>query len=214
MLFHSYYINLDHRTDRKESIITELGKMPGHRITRIPAHYTPELGTLGCCRSHISALTDIIESDTADESMHAIFEDDFEFSFQPHVLQQILEQVSVLMTNDESMHVFCLGVNVLDSVKVREICIGDVPFELHRIRRSQAHSGYIVKKIFAPILLQNYSESESMITQCNFSNHPYCFDVYVQHLQDAWGWYTFLPKIGRQAPGYSDIEKSVVDHRC
>lgn len=211
-LFHAYYINLEHRTDRNESILQQLHKISEDKlqITRIPGIYTPHLGTLGCSQSHIAALIKIIESDTDDDSLHIIFEDDFEFSLPSNDLDSVLKKIHEMMTQNKDMHVFCLSANILESTHIAL----DTPFALHRIHKSQAHSGYIVKKSFAPIILKNYQESESMIIQCNFSNHPYCMDVYVQHLQPVWGWYTFVPKIGRQTPGYSDIQKTHADHQC
>lgn len=211
-LFHAYYINLEHRADRNESILEQLHKIPKDKlqITRIPAIYTPHLGTLGCSQSHIAALIKIIESDTDDDSLHIIFEDDFEFSLPSNDLDSVLKKIHEMMTQNKDMHVFCLSANILESTHIEN----NTSFALHRIHKSQAHSGYIVKKSFAPIILKNYQESESMIIQCNFSNHPYCMDVYVQHLQPVWGWYTFVPKIGRQTPGYSDIQKTHADHQC
>lgn len=214
-IYHCYYINLDHRTDRKESILVELDKIMSLcslTMTRIPGIYRPDFGILGCCQSHIAALMAIIHSDTDDDSLHIIFEDDFQFtdSFSSNILCKIHD----MMKNDNDMDVFCLAANILESNHVENIQIDGQMFALHRIQKSQAHSGYIIKKSFAPIILANYKESESMLIQSNFSNHPYCFDVYVQHLQNAWGWFSFLPKIGRQSAGYSDIQNSNVDHKC
>lgn len=215
-LFHSYYINLDHRTDRKESILKEFDKISEHglQMTRIAGVYRPDFGILGCGQSHSLALLQIMESSTDDDSLHIIFEDDFQFSLPCDQLQDVLRNIYERMITNPDMHVFCLGANVLESTAIDNICIGASNFELHRIHRSQAHSGYIIKKSFAPILLKNYQESESMLIQSNFANHPYCFDVYVQHLQHGFGWYTFFPKVGRQTPGYSDIQNSQVDHKC
>lgn len=214
-LFHAYYINLDHRIDRNESILKQLHQISDNKleITRIPGIYTPHLGTLGCSQSHIAALIKIIESDTEDDSLHIIFEDDFEFSLPSDDLDNVLAKIHDMMKQNKDMHVFCLSANILESTNIENNVLG-TPFSLHRILKSQAHSGYIVKKLFAPILLKNYQESESMIIQCNCSNHPYCMDIYVQHLQPVWGWYSFLPKIGRQTPGYSDIQQTHADHQC
>jgi hypothetical protein len=182
-------------------------------VTRIPGCFTPELGTLGCSRSHIKALEHIISSEEDEDSLHILFEDDFEFcpEYSSSFLDDFFNDIYSLMSFSDDMDVFCLGVNVLESEQVH---FPEARFQVIRLKRSQAHSGYIVKKRFAPILLKNYRESESVIMQSNAPVHEYCCDVYCQHLQHKWGWFSTEPRIGRQQPGYSDICKENVNHHC
>jgi GR25 family glycosyltransferase involved in LPS biosynthesis len=212
-------MNLDHRQDRLQAITEELKKVACFTdVSRIPGIFTPELGTLGCSRSHIQALEKIVSSEDDEDSLHIIFEDDFQFSpdYPTFVLNDYFHHIHSLMSCSDNMDVFCLGVNVLESEKVHNTVVisGPTTFQVIRLNRSQAHSGYIVKKRFAPILLKNYRESESVIMQSNAPIHPYCCDVYCQHLQQKWGWFSTEPRIGRQRPGYSDICKEDVNHHC
>lgn len=215
-MFDVYYINLEHRVDRLKEIENELhGISVFRRLHRIEGIYNRELGILGCCQSHIKALEQIILSEMDDESLHIIFEDDFSFNYDKITVSEFLKNIEMKMTFDKNMHVFCLGVNILESTALDEtMSFNEYTFQFIHIQKSQAHSGYIIKKRFAPILLKNYRESEAMIIQSNFSNHPYCFDVYVQHLQTYWRWYSSNPKIGKQRPNYSDICKENVNHEC
>jgi glycosyl transferase family 25 len=51
------YINLDHRTDRKQEVETELLKVfPSQKIERFSAIYEKTRGHLGCTKSHIAVL--------------------------------------------------------------------------------------------------------------------------------------------------------------
>ena len=49
---HTWYINLEHRTDRKDQIEAELNKM-GIVAERFPAIYD-SFGALGCSMSHLA----------------------------------------------------------------------------------------------------------------------------------------------------------------
>ena len=71
-----YYINLDHRTDRKREFLEEMKKLriPDSQIERISGIYVKEFGILGCGLSHKKALERFYESG---EPYCIIFEDDF-----------------------------------------------------------------------------------------------------------------------------------------
>ena len=53
------YINLENRLDRKKQITGELEKMkiPQNKIMRVDAIYNKYNGHIGCCSSHIKAIT-------------------------------------------------------------------------------------------------------------------------------------------------------------
>ena len=74
-----FYINLEHRTDRKKQITDELKKMeiPEDKIIRIDASRNKYNGHIGCCKSHIKALKYAKEHKF---KTVIIFEDDFVFS--------------------------------------------------------------------------------------------------------------------------------------
>ena len=73
-----YYINLEHRTDRKEHIENEIKKIDPNlkKTTRIEA-IKHKQGGIGCGMSHIKVLEDAIE-----KNYHNIIvlEDDFKFT--------------------------------------------------------------------------------------------------------------------------------------
>ena len=66
-----YYINLDHRNDRKESILKQLGLL-GIEATRIPGVIDPN-GDIGCSESHVKALEKGLQDEV---DVIVVFEDD------------------------------------------------------------------------------------------------------------------------------------------
>jgi GR25 family glycosyltransferase involved in LPS biosynthesis len=211
-MFSIYYINLEHRHDRLEHIQKEIQKISPsflNKVERIPAIYTPHLGILGCGLSHEMALEKFItDVEPENDNIFAVlFEDDFEFIDEE--TRSVFENVYKYFKMYPDMNVFLLAANIL---KVGESISG---FDCVRILQSQAHSGYIIRRSYAPILLEIYKESNHIIRKCNYSNHPYCFDVYIQHFQENSGWYAFKSKtVGKQRPDYSDIQNKIVNHGC
>jgi len=91
-----YYINLDHRKDRLESICKELAKttIDPSKIHRISAVHTPGFGALGCTLSHILALEQFIQSG---KNTCIIFEDDFQFIQDQAVVNTLMDQVFTML---------------------------------------------------------------------------------------------------------------------
>ena len=73
-----YYINLDHREDRKQQFLDQMNKVGinQNKIIRIPAIYKKSQGNVGCSMSHVKAMETFIKSNYEN---CIIFEDDFEF---------------------------------------------------------------------------------------------------------------------------------------
>ena len=94
-----YYINLDHRLDRKESIEKELDKLgvPAEKRVRIPGIYNKNFGILGCGLSHKKALETFVASN---HKTCLLFEDDFQFTldmnYVKYLLRSVFEQKMVL----------------------------------------------------------------------------------------------------------------------
>ena len=197
-----YYINLEHRKDRLEHIEKELQKtnIEPNKINRINAFYDQEHGTIGCCKSHCLALESFITSqlDTC-----IIFEDDFEFIQNQDVVNSLINDVF----NNLKFEVLMLSANTLNEQPTK------YPF-VTKILDSQTLSGYAVSKNFAPILLENFRESQREIEKHGYPIWYLCFDMWMKQLQPISDWYCISPKIGKQLAGYSDIEKKEVDYGC
>ena len=195
-----YYINLEHRKDRNDEILSEFKKMdiPSNKIVRIDAVRNKERGAIGCSKSHIKTIETFLQSDYKN---CIVFEDDFQFS----------EDSNTTKTNIQNL--FDEGVD-FDICMISGNTIKDEPSQypfLNKIIDSQTTSGYIVSKSFAPKLLENYKEGCEMFEK-TLDEPTYAVDQYWKHLQPISKWYIFNPKLGIQRPSYSDIVKQQTDY--
>lgn len=200
-----YFINLDHRKDRLESIIGELNKtnIEKSKITRIPGVYLPTLPCLGCSKSHYNALLDFINSDESNQTC-AIFEDDFVFSQNQDKVNTLINQVfNELPTFD----VVFLSCNLLSWDPTGYDFVA-------RVKKAQTLSGYLVNRRFAKNLLENYRQGIEVLERENRSIYGFTVDTHIQNMQFNTLWYCLLPRIGKQIESYSDIENRNVSYGC
>jgi len=190
-----YYINLDHRLDRKQQILDEIQKLDVSDIVRIPGVYEKEKGHLGCSKSHIKTLETFIDSGL-DNCI--VFEDDFQF------IQDPKEQIKNFFKQMTSYDVIMLSING-----------GDIkPSEypgLKRINDTQTTAGYMVSKQFAPTLLQNFKDGCKLLEQDYNNNGIYAIDQYWKRLQSISNWFMFEPTLGRQRESFSDIQGGIIN---
>jgi GR25 family glycosyltransferase involved in LPS biosynthesis len=199
------YINLAHRTDRKEHVIHEIRKIcvDDSKIHRIDAIRT-EPGALGCGLSHIKALEYAM--------MHPewktilILEDDFTFHGDDSAA--LLRALHALLTFSPTLDMGLLSYNA--SV----LRYGNTSHPLiKRILYSQTTSSYCIRSTYLSTLHQNMQES-TMDMIIRGKTHENCVDIHWTTLQ-PWGqWYALFPAIGYQYDNYSDIEKRVTEYGC
>ena len=182
------YINLDHRTDRRAEIESELTKLsiPHERLSA-SSH---AVGAIGCTLSHIRALQRALELDV---DVLWVLEDDFVI-LNPN-MQAIVESAP-------DFDVFLGGFN--------GHCT-HYQGQYARVHNSQTTSCYIVKKRFIPTLLQTFQESLECF-QKDVNPHKYALDMYWKRLQPKSLWLTTPNRLGKQRKSYSDIEKRVTDY--
>jgi GR25 family glycosyltransferase involved in LPS biosynthesis len=196
-----YYINLDHRKDRRDHIERQLG-MIGMPATRISAVYQPTRGYIGCAKSHVLAVSAFLRSGA---TYGIILEDDFTFR-NP---EQAKEQFRSLFKSDVNWDLVMLAGNIINAEN------GPVPF-LRRVFNGQTTSGYLVKRSFAQTLLANFKECVDLLERHQMlfrrKKSDYCIDMYWKRLQQGSRWFIFEPAMGYQAESYSDIERIVVKY--
>ena len=238
-----YIINLKHRTDRLEHILEELEKVEidKNKIQIVEAIYEPELGALGCAKSHIIALEKFMSSNYKN---CLILEDDFTFIKEREYIDQ---KINYIMDN-LNWDVILLAGYIL---KVKE----DIKNNIAKVIDVQTTSGYIINKNFASSLLNNYNESvlelqniHNKVLENNFKYeveihkytyykcakfqkeilkipklsisdfkddlHLYCLDMNWKKIQPNNNWYILYPPVGIQYSNYSDINNLVVDYKC
>ena len=197
------YINLAHRTDRKEHVIHEIHKIcaDDSKVHRIDAIRT-EPGALGCGLSHIKALEYAM--------MHPewktilILEDDF--TFHGDDTAALSTALRTLMTFPK-MEIGLLSYN--HSVLRYE----DTSPSIKRVLYSQTTSSYCIRSSYVPTLLQNMRESTTDM-RIRGKTHENCVDIHWTILQPHGQWYALFPAIGYQYDNYSDIEKRVTQYGC
>jgi GR25 family glycosyltransferase involved in LPS biosynthesis len=192
-----YYINLDHRTDRRIHIEQQLHSigLPGQRISAI---YDRTRGILGCGKSHVLAIETFLKSGA---TYGIILEDDFTFIDNLETTRQLFRD---FFKANIDWDVVMLAGNVLKDEE------GPLPI-LRKVLDAQTTSGYMVTRKFAPVLLENLRHGvghlERHYAQTGLKNHNYCLDIYWKQLQPQNKWYIFNPKMGKQMESYSDIER-------
>lgn len=195
------YINLAHRTDRKEHLLQELQKwnISSSRIHRIDAvHRNP--GALGCGLSHIKALTYTLSHPEWNTVL--VLEDDF--TFHSHANDN---QIKQFMTNT-SFDVALLSYNP-EYIKYDDTADSSIK----KVIYSQTTSSYLIRKHYIPILLQNMKESMYDMERYG-KQHENCVDIYWTLLQPTGNWFAFFPALGYQYDNYSDIEHRVTSYGC
>jgi GR25 family glycosyltransferase involved in LPS biosynthesis len=186
-----YYINLDHRTDRKEHIENELKKQGITKFERVQAVYIPQFGALGCTESHIKTL-EKFSSEIEDDEYCMVLEDDFYFT----------RSFSDFNFPDFEWDVIMLSGRVLKTIDTENS-------HFKKVIDAQTTSGYIVHKKFVPTLLKNLKNGRELFLKFRIPE-KYAIDMYWKSLQKESKWFVCEPKFGVQTPNYSDIEGSFV----
>ncbi len=203
-----YYINLEHRQDRRDQIhqVFDDLKIPMEKVVRIQAHHTPTHGTIGCAKSHMDAVSQFLASN---HKVCMILEDDFVYED----VQRFHDSLDYVFTHQIPFDLIQLSYNHngLQATPTDHPC-------LQKVQSAGTISGILLHKKFAPILLQNYQEGQerlvSILQNHHHLDHNYIIDVYWKRLQPQHEWYCFCPRLGFQRPSYSDIEKGHRAYGC
>ena len=195
---HAFYINLDHRTDRREEIEKELTDK-GIEFERFAAFKTYP-GIIGCNQSHIAVLK--LARERGYESV-MIFEDDFMFLVSKEEWDQLISRLPA------SYDVVKLSYNLL------QWSHHDDTF--NRIQDVQASSGYIVHSRFYDTLIANAEEATRLLVETG-AHWLYAYDMQWKVLQPTHEWFAYKTRIGKQRDGISDISEEIggrfVVHHC
>jgi GR25 family glycosyltransferase involved in LPS biosynthesis len=195
-----FYINLDHRKDRKDQIENELELMNlKHNSERVEAVKTSP-GGIGCGLSHIKALK--LAKEKGYKNV-LILEDDFEFLISK---EEFESQLTLFFDNVKEYNICMLGYHH------KRIQNSDFPF-LDKVLDSQTTSGYIVHQNFYDTLIENFGEAIKIYNFNPAIHWLYSIDQYWKKLQPTSAWYAFKTRIGKQRANYSDISGSFQDHK-
>jgi glycosyl transferase family 25 len=192
---HAFYINLDHRTDRRAEVEKEFEEK-GLTVERFPAtQYNP--GAIGCNLSHIGVLT-TARGRGYDAVM--IFEDDFQFLISKAEWDDLIAKLP------SSYDVVMLSYNLVASTPHDET--------FHRVQEVQTTSGYIVHSRFYDRLIARWEEGARLFMANPGLDWVYILDQYWKTLQPEAEWFAYKVRIGKQRHSFSDIAGRFAAHDC
>ena len=193
---HIFYINLDHRTDRKEALEGELSSF-GLSFERFSA-IKHSFGAVGCSQSHLAILK------LAKERGYKrilILEDDFTFVVPK---EKFVEEMNKIHHSKLPYDVCMISYNVIRSEPTSESF-------WNKMIDGQTTSGYLVNDHYYDTLIQLIEPSIPLL-ESTYQKHNYAIDIIYKKLQPRDKWYFTTTRIGVQRPGFSDIEQSNVDY--
>jgi GR25 family glycosyltransferase involved in LPS biosynthesis len=183
-----FYINLDHRTDRKKEIEGELNTI-GLPFERIPGIRTSP-GTIGCGYSHLAALK---EARARGYSNVLILEDDFQLLVDKHVFWTYMTDV---FNELPSYDVIMLAYNLQEYKEIHTSLAW-------KVLEAQTASAYIVHSKFYDTLINLFEEAIPLL-QSTGQHWIYANDQIWKRLQPSSEWYATSVRIGKQRASISE----------
>jgi glycosyl transferase family 25 len=195
---HAFYINLDHRTDRKEHVtkqLTNLGLPSFERFNAIKM----ENGAVGCSMSHLKILEDAQKNNL---NHVLIMEDDITF-LDPELFKTNLNTFLSRQGNNWDV-ILLAGNNMPPYDKIDDVCI--------KVKRCQTTTGYLVNGHYIKKLCQNIKMGVTQLLHKPASHALYAIDKFWFVLQNVDRWFLIIPPTVIQREDYSDIEKRTTNY--
>lgn len=183
------YINLSHRTDRREQFENEMNNFQLD-YERFEAISTPGFGIHGCGLSHLSVLKIAKERNYKNI---LIFEDDFEFLVTKEVFE---DNLSKFFESNIDYNVCMLSYGMVEDSHIENSVVNKVLF-------AHTASGYIVNSNYYDKLIQLYEWCLPLLISTR-QHWLYANDIVWKDYQKQDLWYYFKTKIGKQRAGFSD----------
>jgi len=194
---HVFYINLEHRNDRKDHIENQLKTIGINSFERFNAIKLTD-GRVGCSVSHLKCLK---LAKLRGFNHILICEDDTTF-LNPQLFVHQLNKF--LQTTKNWDVVLFAGNNVPPYHKVNDTCI--------RVSRCQTTTCYLVNAHYFDTLIQNIADSVSKLIREPNNHCNYAIDRYWFKLQEIHNWFLIIPLSVIQREDYSDIEKRNINY--
>jgi GR25 family glycosyltransferase involved in LPS biosynthesis len=190
---HVRYINLEHRTDRKEQVQNELRRIGWLEKSKRYNAVRLKDGRAGCTLSHLRCLEEARE---AKLSHLVIVEDDIQF-LNPALFT---EQLDKFLSSGVDWDVILLaGNNLPPYVRVSDAAV--------KVTQCQTTTGYIVNERYYDKLIDNiYNGMKHLLNEPTKHFH-YAIDKYWFNLQRTDRWFLITPLSVVQREGFSDIEQ-------
>ena len=193
-----FYINLEHRTDRKQHVERELTEL-GWEFTRFDAIRYPNNPMVGCTLSHLK----ILEHARANNLDYVVIvEDDIYFTNKP----MFLENLNTVLSSRKHFDVCVISGNL---VVEHNAFIKDCAIQ---VSHSQTTTGYIVQKHYYDTLINNIKTGTELLLKYPSEGGHYAIDMFWIQLQKKDIWIIIVPLTVTQVESYSDIEKKIVNY--
>lgn len=194
----AFYINLDHREDRRAEIEGELSKIgiPFERFSAVK--WNP--GIVGCNYSHLAVIK---EARRRGYESVLIFEDDFQFLVDKETFWATMAAVEKDLSGN--FDAVMLGYNMQESR----------PYSDHLIKvlNAQTTSGYILHSRMYDKIISLYEDATPKLIKTG-EHWNYALDQAWKILQPDSHWFATKIRIGLQRPSFSDIGQKFVDNQC
>jgi glycosyl transferase family 25 len=194
----AFYINLEHRTDRKEHVENELNNI-GIKATRFNAIKMIN-GAVGCSMSHLKILQNA-QKNNLDHVL--IVEDDITF-LDPELFKTQINKFFELH-NDNWDVILLAGNNMPPYERIDDTCV--------KVSRCQTTTGYLVNKHYINMLVYNIKLGLTQLINKPTEHVNYAIDKFWFSLQGSGNWYLITPLTVVQREDYSDIEKRVINYQ-
>ena len=191
---HVFYINLEHRKDRKEHVESQLKNVGITQFERFNAIKLSN-GRIGCSMSHLQCLKLAKERNY---NHILICEDDTTFLNPALFINQI--NTFFQKAKIKKWDVLLLGGNNLPPyLRIHDTCI--------RVSRCVTTTCYLVQNHYFDTLIENIKEGIERLKQEPNNHIHYAIDMYWIQLQRKDIWLLIVPLSVIQKEDYSDIEQ-------
>ena len=194
----AFYINLEHRTDRKTHVEKELNNI-GIKATRFNAIQMKN-GAIGCSMSHLKILQNA-HKNNLDHVL--IVEDDITF-LDPQLFKNQINKFFELHHDNWDV-ILLAGNNMPPYQRIDDTCI--------KVSRCQTTTGYLVNKHYINVLASNIKMGLTHLINKPAEHVNYAIDKFWFILQGSGNWFLITPLTVIQREDYSDIEKRVMNYQ-
>jgi glycosyl transferase, family 25 len=187
------YINLDKRPDRNERMLRDILPTFGNKVSRMPAIESSP-GYIGCLQSHIRVLEDARRDNVRNV---LILEDDVEwnnFALGYKVVERLARW---------PYDVIHFGPSAADGTMLPNIAAC-------RLLSGQATSSYLINRHYINTLLECYKYALPRLIETK-NDGVYGSDQCWKPLMRTGRWFSPIPVLMYQQPGFSDIQQEYMD---
>lgn len=199
-----YYINLDHRTDRKHHFETNIKALPLFKDTmRVPA-IRAEKGFIGCGKSHIEVLKKL---QNEDGEYFIVCEDDLEIINNNNFNNFVTNFSKISHINAWDLITLTPFFPTISTIQHNIM----FQYDFLKLDSAQTTTCYIIKKTFIKTLLDNFQYAVKGLCEGK-AKSDFAVDIQWKKLFKTHNIYGFKHIFASQLVGYSDIEKTNINY--